>query len=67
MRSAGRSPFCKGRCALPTLRKANKRLTTAYLPQGVLCQLWGCQTESGARAFFNRWNQSLKWQRLTPY
>ena len=22
---------------------------------------------AGARPFFNRWNQSLKWQRLTPY
>ena len=25
------------------------------------------QTEGGARAFFKRWRQSLKWQRLTPY
>ena len=25
------------------------------------------QTEGWARAFFERWRQSLKWQRLTPY
>ena len=52
MRSAGRSPFCKGRRALPALRNANKRLNTAYLPQGVLCQLWGYQTRERGPAPF---------------
>ena len=29
--------------------------------------MWSYQTEGWARAFFERWKQSLKWQRLTPY
>jgi transposase len=49
------------------LLKANKRLNTAYLLKESFGQLWDYQTESGARAFFTRWKQSLKWQRLTPY
>jgi transposase len=32
-----------------------------------LGQLWDYQTERGARAFFERWKQRLKWQRLMPY
>ena len=30
-------------------------------------QLWDYRTERGARAFFERWKDSLKWQRLAPY
>ena len=30
-------------------------------------QLWDYRTEGGARAFFTRWKDSLKWQRLHPY
>ena len=30
-------------------------------------QLWDYRTERGARAFFTRWKDSLKWQRLHPY
>jgi transposase len=56
-----------GRRSLAKLRKANKRLNTAYLLKESVGQLGDYQTESGARAFFRRWTQSLKWQRLTPY
>jgi len=56
-----------GRRSLAKLLKANKRLNTAYLLKESFGQLWDYQTESGARAFFTRWKQSLKWQRLTPY
>lgn len=56
-----------GRRSLAKLLKANKRLNTAYLLKESFGQLWGYQTECGARAFFTRWKQSLKWQRLTPY
>lgn len=47
--------------------KAHTRLNTAYLLNESVGQLWGYQTESGARAFFTRWKQSLTWQRLTSY
>ena len=30
-------------------------------------QLWSYRTERGARTFFERWKQSLRWQRLEPY
>ncbi|MEK7351959.1 MAG: ISL3 family transposase, partial [Nitrospirota bacterium] len=56
-----------GRRSLAKLLKANKRLNTAYLLKESFGQLWDYQTEGGARAFFMRWKQSLKWQRLTPY
>ena len=56
-----------GRRSLAKLLKANTRLNTAYLLKESFGQLWDYQTESGARAFFTRWTQSLKWQRLTPY
>ena len=56
-----------GRASLKKLLKANKRLNTAYLLKESFGQLWSYQTEGWARAFFKRWKQSLKWQRLTPY
>jgi len=56
-----------GRRSLAKLLKANKRLNTAYLLKESFGQLWDYQTERGARAFFERWTQSLKWQRLTSY
>ena len=56
-----------GRRSLAKLLKANTRLNTAYLLKESFGQLWDYQTESGARAFFMRWKQSLKWQRLMPY
>jgi len=56
-----------GRRALRKLLKANKRLNTAYLLKESFGQLWDYGTERGARAFFERWKQSLKWQRLKPY
>ena len=56
-----------GRRSLAKLLKANKRLHTAYLLKESCGQLWGYQTESGARTFFTRWKQRLKWHRLTSY
>lgn len=56
-----------GRKALTKLLAANKRLNTAYLLKESFGQLWSYRTERGARAFFERWKQSLRWQRLAPY
>ena len=56
-----------GRRALQKLLSANKRLNTAYLLKESFGQLWEYRTERGARAFFERWQDSLKWQRLEPY
>ena len=56
-----------GRRSLKKLLKANKRLNTAYLLKESFGQLWDYRRESSARAFFERWRESLKWQRLKPY
>jgi transposase len=56
-----------GRKALQKLLAANKRLNTAYLLKESFGQLWSYCTERGARMFFERWKQSLRWQRLEPY
>jgi transposase len=56
-----------GRRALQKLLSANKRLNTAYLLKESFGQLWEYRTERGACAFFERWQDSLKWQRLEPY
>ncbi|THD15320.1 hypothetical protein B1808_00005 [Pseudofulvimonas gallinarii] len=56
-----------GRKALKKLLGANKRLSTAYLLKESFGQLWSYRTERGARAFFEHWKQSLRWQRLAPY
>ncbi|WP_372372196.1 ISL3 family transposase [Xanthomonas sp. NCPPB 1638] len=56
-----------GRKALAKLLAANKRLNTAYLLKESFGQLWSYRTERGAREFFERWKQSLRWQRLAPY
>jgi transposase len=57
----------KGRRALKKLLAANSRLNTAYLLKEVFGQLWDYKTARGARAFFERWKDSLKWKRLKPY
>lgn len=57
----------EGRRSLRKLLAANKRLNTAYLLKETFGQLWSYRTEGWARAFFERWKQSLKWQRLKPY
>ena len=56
-----------GRKALRKLLAVNKRLNTAYVLKESFGQLWDYRTERGARAFFERWKESLKWQRLEPY
>lgn len=56
-----------GRKALKKLLAANKRLNTAYVLKESFGQLWDYRTERGARTFFERWKDSLKWQRLEPY
>ena len=53
-----------GRRALKKLLRANRRLNTAYILKEAFGQLWDYRTERGARAFFTRWKDSLKWQRL---
>ena len=55
-----------GRRALKKLLEANRRLNTAYLLKETFGQLWDYRTERGARAFFERWQDSLKSQRLQP-
>lgn len=56
-----------GRHALKKLLQANRRLNTAYVLKESFGQLWDYRTERGALAFFARWKESLKWQRLEPY
>src|SRR5207244_1319771 len=56
-----------GRRSLKKLLKANRRLHTAYLLKESFGQLWDYHREANARAFFERWKQSLKWQRLKSY
>jgi transposase len=56
-----------GRHALKKLLAANRRLNTAYLLKESFGQLWDYRSERGARAFFERWQDALKWQRLEPY
>jgi len=56
-----------GRRALKKLLQANRRLNTAYLLKETFGQLWDYRSERGARAFFERWQDSLRWQRLEPY
>src|SRR6266496_1550260 len=46
---------------------ANKRLNTAYVLKENFGQLWDYTDPIWARAFFDRWRDSLKWQRLKPY
>ncbi len=56
-----------GRRSLRKLLKANRRLNTAYVLKESFGQLWSFTRPEAARAFFDRWTQSLKWQRLKPY
>ena len=65
--SARENLTLEGRQALKKLLAANRRLNTAYLLKESFGQLWSYRTERGARAFFERWKQSLRWQRLEPY
>ena len=57
----------EGRRSLKKLLKVNRRLHTAYLLKESFGQLWDYNSETHAQAFFERWKQSLKWQRLKPY
>ena len=56
-----------GKTSLKQLLKVNKRLNAAYMLKESFGQLWSYRTEGWARAFFERWKEGLKWQRLTPY
>lgn len=57
----------KGRQALKTVLRANRRLNTAYVLKESFGQLWDYQSEAWARRFFENWRDALKWQRLKPY
>lgn len=57
----------KRKLKVTKLLAANRRLNRAYLLKESFGQLWSWRTERGARAFFERWKQSLRWQRLEPY
>lgn len=56
-----------GKRSLKLLLKANRRLNTAYVLKESFSQLWDYQSEIWARKFFDKWKESLKWQRLTPF
>jgi transposase len=56
-----------GRQQLRILLRANRRLNTAYVLKESFGQLWDYESEAWARRFFERWRDSLKWQRLKPY
>ena len=53
----------QGRKGLKLLLAANKRLNTAYVLKEQFEQLWEYKTPGGARRFFERWRDALKWQR----
>jgi transposase len=57
----------KGREALQLLFDANQRLYRAYLLKEQFGELWSCRTAAAARQFFDRWKDSLRWQRLGPF
>lgn len=57
----------KGRKSLALLLKANRRLQTAYLLKESFDQFWTYRSPVWARKFFERWKESLKWQRLKPF
>ena len=57
----------QGRKGLKVLLAANKRLNTAYVLKEQFEQLWEYKTPGGARRFFKRWRDALKWQRLKPF
>src|SRR5216684_2766468 len=55
------------RQALPTLLRANKRLSTAHCPKTPSANSRATRTCAGHGASFENWRASLKWQRLKPY
>ena len=57
----------KGKTALKLLFKANRRLHKAYLLSESFGQLWDYENPTWARKFFNKWCDTLKWQRLEPF
>ena len=57
----------EGRAALALLFKANRRLNKAYLLKEQFGQLWDYDEPGEARAFFEKWQSALRWQRLKPY
>lgn len=56
-----------GRKNLKALFKVNKRLNTAYMLKESFAQLWDYESSGWARRFFEKWKESLKWQRLKPF
>ena len=56
-----------GRRGLRKLLKLNKRISVAHPLKEQFGQLWAYQTEGWARRFFEKWRDSLKWQRLPSY
>jgi len=56
-----------GRHALKELLKANRRFNTAYVLKESCSQLWDYFSPVWGRKFFDRWRESLKWQRLKPF
>lgn len=56
-----------GRQSLKKLLSLNKRLNKAYLLKESFGQLWEYKRAGWALAFFKKWKEALKWQRLAPY
>lgn len=57
----------KGKTALKLIFKVNRRLHKAYLLSESFGQLWDYESSTLARKFFNKWRDTLKWQRLEPF
>lgn len=55
------------RQGLRELFRVNRRLCKAYLLKESFGQLWDYQRPIWARRFFDRWCDSLKWQRLPSF
>jgi hypothetical protein len=59
----GKDRFCTS--AISASR--GRAVWSSYLLKEQFGQLWGYRTPTGARKFFERWREALKWQRLKPY
>lgn len=65
--SRWRNLTSKGKQSLKLLFNANRRLHTAYLLKESFEQLWDYDSPAWAWRFFERWRESLRWQRLESY
>ena len=62
-----RADFAAGEALAPQAAPGQQAVATAYVLKEEFGQLWSYRREGGARQFFTRWQEQLKWQRLRPF